>query len=84
VTRLQRASQGAGQSAGRGGYQVIERRRTLDVSSARDAVVIGDLVVDPEFDRLGSRRDEGPAERSDHDLDSHPRRVSDLAHFGGG
>ena len=61
LARLQRASEGSGQSAGSGGDDVVERRGPLDVAAPRDAVVVGDLVVDAEPDRLGRPRDVGPA-----------------------
>ncbi len=52
LTRLQRASEGAGESAAGGGDDVVERRRTLGISRSCDPVVLGDLVVDTEVDRL--------------------------------
>jgi hypothetical protein len=55
VTRLQRAPEGAGESAGRGGDEIVERGRPLGLAASRDSVVIGDLVVHAELD-LGERK----------------------------
>jgi len=76
--RLQRAPEGAGQSAGGGCREVVERRRALGIAAARDAVVIGDLVVDAELD-LGVRQ-LGTPERALDPLDADPGGVDDLTH----
>jgi hypothetical protein len=55
VTRLQRASEGAGQSAGGGGDDVVERGRTFRLTSCRHTVVLGDGGVDAEDNRLTLR-----------------------------
>ena len=52
-TRLQRAPEGARQSAGGGGDDVVQRRSMLGLSAGRHAVVLRDLVVDAEEDGLG-------------------------------
>ncbi len=52
VTRLQRASEGAGQSAGGGGDDVVERRRTFRFRSCWHTVVLGDGGVDAKDNRL--------------------------------
>jgi hypothetical protein len=52
LTRFQRASEGAGQSAPRGGDDVVERRRALGLPRCLNAVVLGDRVVDAEPHRL--------------------------------
>jgi len=52
VTRLQRAPEGAGQSASGSGDDVVERRRPLRLAATRDAVMVCDLVMDPEPHRL--------------------------------
>ena len=52
ATRFQRAPERPRESAGRRSDDVIERRRPLRVAAARDAVMVGDLVVDAEEDRL--------------------------------
>ena len=80
VARLQRASEGAGQSAGSRGDDVVERGRPLDVAATRDAVVIRDLVVHAEPDRLVGPGELRAAKWALHALDPHPRRVHDVAH----
>lgn len=80
LARLQRAPEGAGQSAGRSGHDVVERRRVLGFAAARNAVMIGDLVVDPERDRLALARYERTTQRAAHAFDPHPRAVTDLGH----
>jgi hypothetical protein len=51
-TRCQRAREGAEQSPARGGDHVIQRARVRLLHVRLDAVVFGDLAVDPEQDRL--------------------------------
>jgi hypothetical protein len=72
LTRLQRASEGAGQSAGRCSDYVIEGRRVLSLAAAFNAVMVGDLVVDAEEDRLRLGRDGRPPKRPENTLDPHP------------
>src|SRR5258708_25729682 len=43
VTRFQRASEGAGQSAGCGGDDVVERRRTFRFASCRPTLVLANV-----------------------------------------
>jgi hypothetical protein len=50
--RFQRASEGAGQSAGGGGDDVVERGGTLGLTSCRHTIVLGDSGVDAKGDRL--------------------------------
>ncbi len=50
--RLQRATQGAGQSTGRGGDDVVERGRVRFERARRCAVMFRHLVVDAEADRI--------------------------------
>jgi hypothetical protein len=52
-TRLQRAPEGARQSAGGGSDDVVERRSVLGFPAGHHAVVLGDLVVHAEEDGLG-------------------------------
>ena len=52
VTRLQRAGEGAGQSAAGGRHHVVERGRVWGVLVGADTVVLRDLGMDPERDRL--------------------------------
>ena len=43
LARLQRAGESAGQSAARGGHDVVERRRVRRILPGLDPVVLGDL-----------------------------------------
>ena len=52
LTRLQRAGKGAGQSAAGGGHDIVERRGVRREVLGLDPVVLGDLGVDAEHDRL--------------------------------
>jgi hypothetical protein len=56
LTRLQRASERAGQSPGSRGDDVVERRRSLGLAARLDPVMIRDLVVKAEPDRLCAAR----------------------------
>lgn len=71
LTRLQRASKGAGQSAAGGGDDVVERRRALGLGSGRNAVVLGDAGVDTEHHGLRLGRDMGAAKRTANALDTY-------------
>lgn len=50
AARLQRASKGAGQSAGRRGNDIVERRGVRWILAQIGAVVLGYLVVDAKRD----------------------------------
>jgi hypothetical protein len=50
--RLQRATQGAGESTGGCGDDVVEGRGVVGILTRRGAVVLADLVVRTEEDRL--------------------------------
>jgi hypothetical protein len=52
LARLQRAGKGAGQSPPGCRHHVVERGRVGWVIVAADAIVFGDLGVNPESDRL--------------------------------
>jgi hypothetical protein len=80
VTRLQRASERPRQSAGRRGDDVVECRRALGAAAALHAVVVGDLVMNAELDRLLGPGQVRAPERAGDALDSRPARVHDLAH----
>jgi len=54
--RLQRATQGAGESTGGGGDDVIERRGVVGILAGRGAVVLAHLVMGAEEDRVGLDR----------------------------
>jgi hypothetical protein len=80
ATRFQRAPERASQSAGRRSDDVIERRRPLSVAAPRDAVMVGDLVVDAEPDRLVRPGKLGAAQRAADPLDADPRDIDNLGH----
>jgi len=80
VTRFQRASEGAGQSAGGGGNDVVERGRTLCLASCRHTVVLGDGGVDAEDHRLILRGQVSAPERPTYPLDSDSRDIRDRSH----
>ena len=79
LTRLQRASEGAGQSPGGRGDHVVECGRMCRFAAARDAVVVGDLVVNAEQDRLILGREERASQWAAYAFDPHARVVADLA-----
>jgi hypothetical protein len=62
--RLQRTRVRARQSAPSGRHHVVERGRARRHRAGLDAVVLGDLVVDPESDRPLLRRQVGEALRA--------------------
>jgi nicotinate dehydrogenase subunit A len=79
MTRLQRASKGAGQSACGCGDDVVERRRVLLVGPG-DAVVLGDRAVEAEAHRPGFAREMGEPNPVADPLDAHVRDVFQVAH----
>ncbi len=60
TTRLQRAPEGAGQSAARGGDDVVECRGVLGLAAPLDAVVVSHLVMHAEEDRFRLGGELGP------------------------
>ena len=52
LTRLQRASEGPGQSTGGRRYDVVEGRGMLLELAGRELVVLGNGAMDAEYDRL--------------------------------
>jgi hypothetical protein len=81
LTRLQRASERPRQSTRSGGDDVVERRRPLGVAAAFHSVMVSDLVVDAEPDRLRTPRQKSAPERAAHPLDPRPARVNDFGHY---
>jgi hypothetical protein len=71
LTRLQRAGEGARQSAARRGYHVVERRRTRWKLVRPNAVMLGDLGVHSEGDRILLGREVGESLGSAEPLDLH-------------
>ncbi len=80
VTRLQRAPEGSRQSAAGSCDDVIKGGRALGISGSGDAVVLGDLVVNAEVDRLALTRYLRAAQRSANAFDPYPRDVLNLTH----
>jgi hypothetical protein len=80
VTRLQRASEGARQSAGGGGDDVVERGRVFGFAVARNVVVVGDRVVDAEGDRLALCGQKREPQGTLHPFDPNLRAVHDITH----
>jgi hypothetical protein len=80
LTRLQRAGEGASQSAAGCGHYVVECGGVGRVLLRPDAVVLGDLGVHAEHDRrlLGGQK--GKPLRATKPLNPHPRDVRDGAH----
>ena len=79
LTRLQRASEGAGQSPGGGSDHVVERGRMCRFAAAGNAVVVSDLVVNAEQDRLILGRKERTPQWAAHAFDPHAGVVGDRA-----
>jgi len=80
LARLQRACERAGQSAAGRRNDVIERRGVWRVLGGIDAVVLGNLGVDPERDRVVLGRKVGEALWPAEPLDPDSRYVCDVAH----
>src|SRR6266851_5996492 len=80
VTRLQRAPEGSRQSAAGSSDDVIKRGRAFGISGSGDAVVLGDLVVNAEVDRLALTRYLRAAQRPANAFDPHPRNVLHHTH----
>jgi hypothetical protein len=81
VTRLQRASEGAGQSARGGGDDVVERGRTFRLTSCRrHTVVLGDGGVDAKDNRLILRGQVRAPQRPTYPLDPDSRDIRDRPH----
>jgi hypothetical protein len=71
LTRFQRAGEGAGQSPAGGGDDVVERRRVRRIVLRRDAVVLGDLGMHAECDRVVLGRQVRQPLRAAEALDPH-------------
>jgi len=70
-TRLQRAPEGAGQSAAGGGDDVVEGGGVFSLAVSLDAVVVGDLVMHAEEDGCGLRRQLGSAQGAAEPFDAY-------------
>ena len=80
LARLQRATQGPGQSTGCRGDDVVERGGMRLVAARRRLVVLRHFIVNAKQHRLGLLWKVGAPQRTLHSLDSHPRDVADLTH----
>jgi hypothetical protein len=80
LTRFQRAGEGAGQSAAGGGNDVVEGRRVRREVLRRDTVMLGDLGMDAEGDRLLFGGQVGEPLRASEALDAHARDVGRIGH----
>jgi hypothetical protein len=80
LTRLQRACEGAGQSTPGGCDHVVERRGVRREGLRIDAVMLRDLRVHAEGDRLTLRRQVGKSLGTAKALDAHPGDVSGICH----
>jgi hypothetical protein len=77
---LQRASEGARQSAGGGRDDVVERSRMLGLAASSDLVMVRDRVVNAERNRLFLGREIGTTQRPVHSFDPDLRVVDDFSH----
>ena len=80
LTRLQRASKGAGESAGGGRNDVVQCRRVRFQHVWRDLVVFGNRAVYSKNHWLRFGRQIRPAHRPFHTLDSDLGTVHDVGH----
>jgi hypothetical protein len=76
--RLQRATQGAGESTGGGGDDVVERGGVVGVLASRGAVVLANLIVGSEENRFRLNREECAAYGTPVADDPHARDVLGL------
>jgi hypothetical protein len=82
VTRLQRASEGSGESTGCGGDNVIERSSVRLQDSRWDLVVFRHGAMHAEYYRLLFLREIGSAHRALHPLNAYMRSVNHVRHNG--
>jgi hypothetical protein len=81
--RLQRATQGAGESTGCRRDHVVERGRVVRVLAWRGAVMLAHLIVGAEEDRVWFDREESPTDGASVANDPHARNVCRLlTHLG--
>ena len=81
LTRLQRASKGAGQSAGRRRDDVVERCRMRRKRLGRHFVMLRDSAVHAEDNGLRLRRYVSAAHGAFFALDAHFRSIDYVSHF---
>jgi hypothetical protein len=80
LTRLQRAGEGASQSAAGSSHDVVECGRVRRVLLRTDTVVLGHLGVHAEHDRRLFGGQKGKPLRATKPLNSHARDVRHVAH----
>ena len=80
LTRLQRASEGAGESTSGGGDDVVERGGVRIKDVRRDLVMFGDRAMHAEQHGRGLGGQPGPTERALEALDLDVRAVNDVGH----
>ena len=80
VTRFQRASEGAGESTGGGGDNVIERRRVRFEHFGRHLIMLGYRAMHAESHRCGFGRQPGPAQRASDALNPDMRTIGHFRH----
>ena len=78
--RLQRAPEGAAESTGGGGHDIVERGRVVGKDTGRRAVVLPYFVVGAEENWFGLGRQVGAADRPPVPLDPHLGDVHRLVH----
>lgn len=79
--RLQRATQGSGESTGSGRHDVVEGRGVRLEGSGPGTIVLRHLVMDAEHDGRGFRRQIGLPQGALDSFDPHLRYVSDASHL---
>jgi hypothetical protein len=82
VTRLQRASEGSGESTGCGSDNVIERSSVRLQDSRWDLVVFRHRAMHAEYYRLLFLREIGSAHWALHPLNAYMRSVNHVRHNG--
>ncbi len=82
MTRLQRASEGSGESTGGSGDNVIERSSVWLQDRRRDPVVFRHGAVHAEYYRLLFLREIRSAYRALHPLNAYMRSVNHVRHNG--
>ena len=81
MTRLQRASEGSGESAGGGRDDVIESGGMRREGFRWHFVVLGDCAMDAKYHRLGLGGQVGAAHRASFTLDADFGAIDYISHF---
>ena len=80
VTRLQRASEGSGQSTRRGGDDVVQSGGVRFQDLRRDLVMLGDGAMHAEGNRLSLGRKPGSTDRAFYPFQPDVRSIDDFGH----